>query len=127
MSLGLASHNRKDFLGERLGAVGADTVCKSGRTVLNRSMIAVTRPANIHALLESTTTSDRDTDVSLPGGVAGKLVDHMVAIRAGLALHRFHALRIAQRQGKSTFFSPQFQKEEIVASRSFNSIGNLLS
>lgn len=95
MSLGLSSHNRQDFLSECIGTVGTDTVCKGSRTVLDRSMVAVTRPANIHTLLEGTTTSNSDADISLSGGVAGKLVDHMVAIRAGLALHRFHALRIA--------------------------------
>ena len=73
----------------------ADTICEDRRTVLNRSMVAVTVPANVHALLIGTTPSHRDTDIGFAGSVAGKLVDDVVSIRAGLALRRFHALRIA--------------------------------
>lgn len=73
----------------------ADPFGKSGRTILNRSMVAVTRPADLHALLEGSSTSHGDTDISLPGGVAGKLIDNVVSIRAGLALRRFHTLIIA--------------------------------
>lgn len=95
MRLGLTSHNRKNFLGEGIGTVRADTICKDRRTVLNRRMVAMTVPANVHALLVGTTTSNRDTDIRFSGSVAGKLVDNVVAIRAGLTLRRFHALRIA--------------------------------